>query len=68
MNIHQVAPGGSSHGLIAHVGEEMGYVLQGMLDLTVGDRGSRVFKDDAFFFRIGRAAWLREPGDEVARI
>src|SRR5688572_18190471 len=35
VNIHQVVPGGSSHGLITHVGEEMGYVLEGMLDLTV---------------------------------
>ena len=68
VNIHQVAPGGSSHGLIAHVGEEMGYVLQGMLDLTVGNRVSRVFKDDAFFFRSEELHGYANPGDEVARI
>lgn len=36
-SIHVVAPGGSSEGMIEHKGEEIGYVLEGALELTIGD-------------------------------
>lgn len=68
VNIHQVVPGGSSHGLITHVGEEMGYVLEGMLDLTVGEQVVRLFKGDAFFFPSEEPHGYANPGNEVAKI
>ncbi|RDJ98415.1 cupin domain-containing protein [Cupriavidus lacunae] len=49
-NIHHVPAGTSSQGFLEHQGEEMGYVLQGELELTVGDQTTRVGKGDSFFF------------------
>lgn len=68
VNIHQVVPGGGSHGLISHVGEEMGYVLEGSLDLTVGDQVCRLFTGDSFFFPSEELHGYTNPGDGVARI
>lgn len=68
VNIHQVEPGGGSHGLISHVGEEMGYVLDGVLDLTVGDRICRLHKGDSFSFPSEEPHGYANPGSEVARI
>ena len=68
VNIHQVVPGGGSHGLIAHVGEEMGYVLDGMLDLTVGDQVCRLLKGDSFFFPSEEPHGYSNPGSDTARI
>jgi hypothetical protein len=45
-NIHHVAPKGSSDGFIQHEGEEIGFVLEGTLELVVDNdvcaRGRRV--------------------------
>lgn len=68
VNIHQVDPGGGSHGMITHVGEEMGYVLEGVLDLTVGDQSCRLFRGDSFFFPSEIPHGYVNPGKEVARI
>jgi uncharacterized cupin superfamily protein len=68
VNIHQVEPGGGSHGLISHVGEEMGYVLEGMLDLTVGEQNRRLFAGDSFFFPSEQPHGYANPGVTVARI
>lgn len=68
VNIHQVEPGGGSHGLITHVGEEMGYVLSGVLDLTVGDQVCRLCEGDSFFFPSEQLHGYVNPGDQVARI
>lgn len=50
-NIHVVSPGGTNGGEIKHVGEEMGYVIQGELELTVGDTTHHLRTGDSFFFR-----------------
>lgn len=68
VNIHQVLPGGGSHGLISHVGEEMGYVLEGMLDLTVGDQVCRLSAGDSFFFPSEAPHGYTNPGDQIARV
>lgn len=68
VNIHQVEPGGGSHGLISHVGEEMGYVLEGVLDLTVGAQTCRLNRGDSFFFPSEEPHGYANPGKEVARI
>ena len=68
VNIHQVVAGGGSHGLISHVGEEMGYVLEGILDLTVGDQTRRLFAGDSFSFPSEEPHGYANPGEELARI
>lgn len=67
-NIHEVAPGGSGHGMIAHAGEELGYVLEGILDLTVGDVTLRVVAGDSFFFSSDHPHGYVNPGKTVARV
>lgn len=68
VNIHRVEPGGGSHGLISHVGEEMGYVLEGMLDLTVGEAVCRLGAGDTFSFPSEEPHGYVNPGDAVARV
>jgi transcriptional regulator with XRE-family HTH domain len=68
VNIHSVEPGGGSHGLISHVGEEMGYVLAGALDLTVGEQLCRLGEGDTFYFPSEEPHGYTNPGDTVARI
>ena len=50
-NIHWIAPGASLEGEIAHEGEELGYVLEGEIELTVGGRSYRASVGAAFHFR-----------------
>jgi transcriptional regulator with XRE-family HTH domain len=68
VNIHEVRPGGGSHGLISHVGEEMGYVLEGILDLTVGERVCRLDRGDSFFFPSEEPHGYTNPGAETTRV
>lgn len=67
-NIHILLPGGASDGLISHVGEEMGYLLEGLVDLIVDDRTYRLEPGDSFHFRSERPHGYRNAGDSVARI
>lgn len=67
-NIHIVGPGGSSDGLISHVGQEVGYLLEGVLDLTVGDRRYRLRAGDSFHFASEIPHGYSNPGPEVARV
>ena len=50
-NIHVVMPGAIFGGAIKHAGEEVGYVVSGQLELTVGERVSLLEEGDSFFFR-----------------
>lgn len=67
-NIHVVAPGGESDGAISHLGQELGYVLEGQLDLTLEGETYRVHTGDSFFFDSQRAHGYRNPGPGTARI
>jgi transcriptional regulator with XRE-family HTH domain len=67
-SIHVVAPGGSGHGLIAHTGEEIGFVLEGILDLTVGKETCRISAGDSFFFSSEHPHGYVNPGSTIARI
>lgn len=67
-NIHEVAPGGGGHGLIVHAGEEFGYVLEGTIDLTVGDTTLRIGVGDSFSFSSEHPHGYVNPGKTVARI
>jgi len=67
-NIHIVAPGVASDGLIEHPGEEMGYVLEGCIDLTIGEKTYHLKAGDSFHFPSKSPHGYRNPGDVATRI
>lgn len=67
-NIHHVAPGGSSAGKIQHEGEELGWVIEGELELVVDNIVYRLNTGDSFFFSSRLEHGYRNPGDKPARI
>jgi transcriptional regulator with XRE-family HTH domain len=67
-NIHIVAAGGSSNGTISHLGEEIGYVLQGSLDLNIDGNSYHLAEGDSFYFRSDIPHGYRNPGSETAKI
>lgn len=66
--IHIVTPGGGSEGCIAHVGEEVGYILEGELELTVENKNYRLQSGDSFFFPSDLLHGYRNPGKTETRI
>ncbi len=67
-NIHVLAPGGGSDGMIAHSGEEVGYLISGEIELLVGGRVYHMSAGDSFFFRSDLPHGYRNVGDSEARI
>lgn len=67
-NIHHVAPRGSSDGFIQHEGEELGFVLEGTLELIVDDVTYLVREGDAFFFRSSLRHGYRNPGKTKTKV
>ncbi len=67
-SIHLIPPGGGTEGMIEHVGEEVGYVLTGSLELTVGARTVTIAAGDSFHFRSDIPHGFRNTGDAVARV
>lgn len=67
-NIHVVAPGGASFGLISHQGEEVGYLIDGEIELFVGDKAYRLSAGDTFCFRSEIGHGYRNLGATEARI
>lgn len=67
-DIHELAPGGASDGQISHQGEEMGYVLEGVLELSVNHQRWRLEPGDSFHFRSERPHGYRNIGSTLARI
>ncbi|RWK67074.1 MAG: helix-turn-helix domain-containing protein, partial [Mesorhizobium sp.] len=50
-NIHHIEADGESEGPIQHVGEEVGYVLAGRIELIVDGKSHDLATGDAFVFR-----------------
>lgn len=67
-NIHIVAPGGGSMGPMKHEGDEVGYVLEGRLDLTIGEARYELGPGDSFSFPSTLPHTYRNPGREVTRV
>lgn len=67
-NIHIVSPGSASDGFIEHVGEEVGYVLEGTLELTLGGERYTLAEGDVFTFASNIPHGYRNSGTGVARI
>ena len=67
-NIHIVAPGGGSMGPMRHVGDEVGYVLEGRLSLSIADQLHELGPGDSFAFPSDLAHTYRNPGLDVTRV
>jgi transcriptional regulator with XRE-family HTH domain len=67
-NIHHIEAGGQSEGPIQHIGEEVGLVLTGEIELMVDDRTFRLKAGDSFVFNSERAHWYRNVAEERASI
>jgi len=67
-NIHHVEPNCSTDGMIQHEGEEMGFVLQGRIELSVEGQAYIVERGDSFFFRSSRPHGYKNIGNITALI
>ncbi|MEI2416383.1 cupin domain-containing protein [Orrella sp. JC864] len=67
-HIHIIPPGGRSDGLIEHLGEEVGYVLQGTVRLTLGSETHTLQAGDAFHFPSQTPHGYENAGAEEVRI
>lgn len=67
-NIHIVAPGGGSMGPMRHEGDEVGYVLQGRLELSIGELNYELGPGDSFAFPSNLAHTYRNPGAVETRV
>lgn len=67
-NIHVVFPGATNGGEIKHVGQEIGVVVEGQLELTVGERTFLLKSGDSFFFRSNLPHSYRNTSDTVSKV
>jgi len=67
-NLHVVPPGGGSDGTLSHVGEEVGFVIDGFVELTVDGRTMPLGPGSSFFFASALPHSYRNVGTGVARI
>jgi transcriptional regulator with XRE-family HTH domain len=67
-NIHIVDEGGGSDGTLSHEGEEVGFVLEGRLELIVGNKTYILEPEDSFCFRSSIPHGYRNPGPGRARV
>jgi transcriptional regulator with XRE-family HTH domain len=67
-NIHVVPPGSGIGGALKHEGEEVGYVLEGRVTLTVDGETRLLTPGMSFFFRSSVPHSYRNPGPGDARI
>jgi uncharacterized cupin superfamily protein len=67
-NIHRIDPGGESDGRIEHEGEEIGYILQGELELRIDDKTYLLSAGDSFFFPSHLPHGYFNPGEVETRV
>lgn len=67
-NIHIVKPGAETDGQIVHVGEEVGYLLEGEIELMLAGECHLLRAGDAFAFSSQVPHGYRNPGPSEARI
>ncbi|MGF6573865.1 transcriptional regulator, XRE family with cupin sensor [Paraburkholderia fungorum] len=67
-DIHVIEPHSSSDEQISHLGEELGYVIEGELELTLDDERYLLKTGDSFYFPSSRPHSYRNPGKVVARV
>jgi uncharacterized cupin superfamily protein len=66
--IHVVPPGSGSNGALRHAGEEVGYILTGVIELVVDGEVATLGPGSSFFFQSLLPHSYRNVGTETARI
>lgn len=67
-NIHVIEPGGGSDVGLQHEGEELGYIIEGELELTVDGVKYLARTGDSFFFSSDLSHSYANPGNSVTRV
>jgi quercetin dioxygenase-like cupin family protein len=67
-SIHIIEPGGGSDGPLTHEGDEVGYVINGTIELTVGDAAHSLHAGDSFCFQSEKPHAYHNAGDTPARV
>jgi transcriptional regulator with XRE-family HTH domain len=67
-SIHNIAPGGSGGGLVAHEGEEVAYILEGQVEFIVGDEHFLLKTGDSICYRSEQPHGYRNGGDGHAKL
>lgn len=67
-SIHIVEPMGESGGAIEHKGEEIGYVLEGELELTVDGKTYHLDQGDSFCFDSSLPHCYSNPGSTTTKV
>lgn len=67
-NLHVVPPGGGSAGVLSHDGEEVGFVIEGYIEITIDNKTHLVGPGGSFFFRSELPHRYRNIGSTTARI
>jgi transcriptional regulator with XRE-family HTH domain len=66
--INIIQPGSGIGTELQHEGEELGYVLEGILELTIEGEIYRLGPGDSFYFRSEMRHTYRNPGGSIARV
>lgn len=66
--ILELRPGASTDADIPHEGEEFGYVLDGEVEVAVGERTARAKKGDTFYFSSDRKHLIKNVGKKTSRV
>jgi transcriptional regulator with XRE-family HTH domain len=67
-SIHNIAPGGSGGGLITHEGEEVAYVIEGQIELIVGDAKYLLNAGDSICYRSEQPHGYKNGSDNPAKV
>lgn len=67
-DIHVLKPGAHSAESISHIGEEIGYVIEGQFELQVGPQCYVLGPGDTFYFSSDEPHSYRNPGATVTRV
>lgn len=67
-NIHMIEPGANNGGEIKHLGQEIGYVLEGQIELVIGAQHYHLTEGDSFFFKSDLPHSYQNVGKKLARV
>ena len=67
-NLHVVPPGGGSNGTLCHPGEEVGFVIEGFVELIVDGKSMLLGAGSSFFFSSSLPHSYKNIGTTIARI
>ncbi|GAA4339815.1 cupin domain-containing protein [Pigmentiphaga soli] len=66
--MHSIPPGGRSGGTVSHAGEELGYIIEGEVEVTVDGKSYVVRQGDLIFFPSSLPHGYYNRGDKMARM